>query len=155
MLRILGSRVTFESLTQRGDKFCEQIKSVFTGVYLVRNFCWHNRNHAGNIIKFGSVINALAAPCNDFVSLELHFVNMIFDALVWRDSNEVITECATSIFCGNDVLEFNAFESWVLAPSDVFERLCVARKSEFAVVEFFEKFFFHNVVLLFNCGLRL
>ena len=114
----------------------------------MRDFCRHNRNHAGDVIEFGSVIDAHAAPCDNFVSFELRFVNVIFNALVWRNPNKVVTECASRLFCGNDVLEFNPFESRVLAPSDVFERFCVARKSEFAVVEFFEKFFFHDVFLL-------
>ena len=142
MLCIPGARVTFGSLTQRGDELCEQIKPVFACVHFVRDFCGHNRNYAGNVIELGSVIDTYAVPCNNFVRFELRFVNVVFDALVWRNANEVVTECAASFFCRNEVLEFNAFESRVFAPCNILERFCVARKSEFTVIEFLEKFFF-------------
>ena len=121
----------------------------------MRDFCGHNRNHAGGVIEFGAVIYAYAAPRDDFVRLELRFVNVVLDAFVRSDPDKMIAERAASFFRGDDVLEFYTFESRVLAPDDIFERFRIAGESEFAVVEFFEKFFFHSIVLLLDCGLRL
>ena len=147
MLCVPEARVTFGSLTQRGDELCEQIKPFVACVYFVRNFRWHNRNHAWDVIEFDAVIYAHAAPSDDFVSFELRFVNVILDAFIWCDANEVVAECAASFFRGDDVLEFDSFKSRVLAPDDILECFCVARKSEFAVIEFLEKFLFHDMFL--------
>ena len=113
----------------------------------MRDFCGHNRNHAWNVFEFGAVVHACSAARDDFVRLELRFVNVVLDAFVRGDSDEVVAERAVGLFRGDDVLEFDAFESRVLAPDDIFECFRVAGESEFAVVEFLEKFFFHNIVL--------
>ena len=113
----------------------------------MRDFCGHDRNYAGNVIEFGAVIYAYAAPCDDFVRLELRFVNVVLDAFVRSNPDKMIAERAAGLFRGDDVLEFDAFESRMLAPSDIFECFRIVGDSEFAVVEFFEKFFFHSIVL--------
>ena len=113
----------------------------------MRDFCGHNRNYAGDVFEFGAVVHACSAARDDFVRLELRFVNVVLDAFVRSNPDKMIAERAAGLFRGDDVLEFDAFESRVLAPSDIFECFRIVGDSEFAIVEFFEKFFFHSIVL--------
>ena len=113
----------------------------------MRDFRGHDRNHAGNVFEFGAVVHACSAARDDFVRFELRFVNVVLDAFVRSNPDKMIAERAASFFRGDDVLEFYTFESRVLAPDDIFECFRVTGESEFAVVKFFEKFFFHSIVL--------
>jgi hypothetical protein len=73
-------------------------------------------------------------------------VNVRFDALVRRNSHQVIAERAAGIFCGNDMLEFYPLESRMLGPRDIFERGRFAREPELALVEFFENIVTENSI---------
>ena len=75
-------------------------------------------------------------------------MNVILDAFIRSDTDQVIAECATRLFRSDDMLEFHPFKSRMLVLSEILERLCIAGESEFTVVEFFKKFFFHNHILL-------
>ena len=115
----------------------------------MRDLRRHNRDDARNVFELGTVIGANAAPCDNLVRFELGFVNVRFDALVRRDSHQMIAERAAGFFRGDDMLEFYALESWVLGPGDILESDCFAREPELALVEFFknivtENSFFHD-----------
>ena len=104
----------------------------------MRDLRRHNRDDARNVFELGAVIGANAAPCDNLVRFELGFVNVRFDALVRRNSHQVIAERAAGIFCGNDMLEFYPLKSRMLGPGDILESNRFAREPEFAFVEFFE-----------------
>ena len=110
----------------------------------MRDFCRHNRDDARSVFELGAVIDANSAPCDDFVCFELGLVNVRFDALVRRDSHQMIAERAAGFFRGNDMLEFYALESRVLGPRDILESDCFAREPELAFVEFFENIVTEN-----------
>lgn len=121
----------------------------------MRDLRRHNRDDAWNVFELGAVIDANAAPRNDLVRFELGFVNVRFDALVRRNSHQVIAERAAGFFLGNDMLEFYPLESRMLGPRDTFESDRFAREPELALVEFFEKNvlengFFHDFTPLFE-----
>ena len=115
----------------------------------MRDFCRHNRDDSRSVFELGAVIGANAAPCDNLVGFELSFVNVCFDALVRRNSHQMIAERAAGLFCGNDMLEFYALESRVLGPGDILESDRFSGKPELALVEFFENIvaensFFHD-----------
>lgn len=126
----------------------------------MRDLRRHNRYDARNVFELGAVIGANAVPCDNLVRFELGFVNVRFDAPVWRDSHQMIAECAASIFCGNDMLEFYTLKSRVLGPRDTFESGRFAREPELALVEFFENIvteisFFHDLTPMLGFRSRL
>ena len=86
-------------------------------------------------------------------------MNVRFDALVRRDSHQMIAERAAGFFRGNDMLEFYALESRVLGPGNILESDRFAREPELAFVEFFENIvvensFFHDFTPLYEIPSR-
>ena len=84
--------------------------------------------------------------------LELRFVNVILDAFIRCDANQVVAERAAGLFRGDDVFEFDAFESRVLVPGEIAECLYVAGEPELAIVEFFKKFLSHCITPFIFCA---
>lgn len=51
---------------------------------------------------------------NHFVGFQLCFVNVIQDAFVWRNADEMVAELAISVFGGDDMFELHTLKCWVL-----------------------------------------
>ena len=101
-------------LAECRNEFGKKVKPFFSSMDFMRDAGWYDGNGSDFIGDRAAIDYKGARTGNHFVGFQLCFVNVIQDAFVWRNADEMVAELAISVFGGDDMFELHTLKCWVL-----------------------------------------